>query len=91
MARRGRFTPGRTVFAFLDVLRAIRDGGHEIGHHGWVHENSCTLTPDQERIVIEKGLEALQKVAGVRPTGFRSPAWTKPLDRPAAARTWVQL
>jgi peptidoglycan-N-acetylglucosamine deacetylase len=69
------FTPGHTALAFPSILCAIRDAGHEIGHHGWVHENPCTLSPNQEREVIDRGLEALAKVAGVRPTGFRSPAW----------------
>lgn len=69
------FTPGHTALAFPDDVRRIRDGGHEIGHHGWVHENPCTLSPEEERVVLLRGLEALDKIAGVRPAGFRSPAW----------------
>ena len=53
----------------------IRAAGHEIGHHGWVHENPTMLTPEQERHVLERGLEALDRIAGVRPVGYRSPAW----------------
>ena len=53
----------------------IKAAGHEIGHHGWVHENPLTLTPEQEREVMEKGLDALDKIVKVRPIGYRSPAW----------------
>ena len=53
----------------------IRAAGHEIGHHGWVHQNLAMLTPAQERHVQERGLEALDRIAGVRPVGYRSPAW----------------
>lgn len=74
-ARGTFFTPGHTVLAFPDDVRRIRDEGHEIGHHGWVHENPCSLDPAEERIVLERGLDALEKVANVRPKGFRSPAW----------------
>ncbi len=69
------FVPGHTALAFPSTVEAIRDGGHEIGHHGWVHENPAKLTPDQERDVMRRGFDALEKVVGLRPTGYRSPAW----------------
>jgi peptidoglycan-N-acetylglucosamine deacetylase len=69
------FIPGHSALAFPEPTRIIRAAGHEIGHHGWVHENPATLTPEQERRVLERGLEALDRIAGVRPVGYRSPAW----------------
>jgi len=69
------FVPGHTARAYPDTVRAIKAGGHEIGHHGWVHENPASLPPDQERRILERGLEALDAVAGVRPIGYRSPGW----------------
>lgn len=69
------YIPGHTAFAFPDLVKQIRDGGHEIGHHGWVHENPATLDLAHETAVLEKGLEALHRTAGVRPIGYRSPAW----------------
>ena len=44
----------------------IRDRGHELGHHGWVHENPANFDLDGERDVFRKGLDALEQVAGVR-------------------------
>lgn len=38
------FIPGHTAYAFPDLVKQIRDAGHEIGHHGW-----CTKT---RRILI---------------------------------------
>lgn len=69
------FVPGHTALAFPSAVRAIAEAGHEIGHHGWVHENPVLLTPDEERSVLLRGFEALREVAGVRPVGYRSPAW----------------
>jgi peptidoglycan-N-acetylglucosamine deacetylase len=68
------FVPGHTALAYPDLVREIRDGGHEIGHHGWVHENPAELDLAGERAVFERGLEALDEAAGVRPVGHRSPA-----------------
>jgi peptidoglycan/xylan/chitin deacetylase (PgdA/CDA1 family) len=69
------FVPGHTALAYPESVKAIHAAGHEIGHHGWVHENPVGLKPDEERRVLEKGLEALNRVAGVRPIGYRSPGW----------------
>lgn len=69
------FVPGHTAYAFPDLVKRMRDEGHEIGHHGWVHENPAELDTDHEIAVLEKGLEALHRTAGVRPVGYRSPAW----------------
>ena len=69
------FIPGHSAVAFPEPTRMIRAAGHEIGHHGWVHENPAMLTPEQERQVLERGLEALDRIAGARPVGYRSPAW----------------
>jgi peptidoglycan-N-acetylglucosamine deacetylase len=67
--------PGHTVCAFPDLIRAIRDGGHEVGHHGWVHEDPAAFDRGGERRNLELGLEALA-IVKVRPTGYRSPAWS---------------
>ena len=67
--------PGHTAYAFPRLVATIRDRGHELAHHGWVHENPADFDEAGERRVLERGLEALQRVAGVRPTGYRSPAW----------------
>ena len=65
------YIPGHTALAYPDLVRRIRDEGHEIGHHGWVHE-AGTLDEAEERTVIERGLEALGSVAGITPVGHRT-------------------
>jgi peptidoglycan/xylan/chitin deacetylase (PgdA/CDA1 family) len=69
------FVTGHTAETYPDHLRAIVAAGHEVGHHGYLHENPVGLTLDEERRVLLRGLEALDRVAGVRPGGYRSPAW----------------
>src|SRR5712691_4260608 len=68
------FVPGHTAVAYPELVRRIRDAGHELGHHGWVHEPLSLLEPDRERELLERGLEELDRVAGVRPVGYRAPS-----------------
>jgi peptidoglycan/xylan/chitin deacetylase (PgdA/CDA1 family) len=67
--------PGHTAYAFPDLLKEIQAGGHEIVHHGWVHENPASFDRDGEKGVLERGLEAIDFAVGERPRGYRSPAW----------------
>ncbi len=70
------FVPGYSAERWPEAVRSIRDAGHEIGHHGYLHEGARSA-PDaatEERRLL-RGLEALDTVAGVRPIGYRAPMW----------------
>jgi peptidoglycan/xylan/chitin deacetylase (PgdA/CDA1 family) len=69
------FVPGYTAEQHPDAIAAIRDGGHEIAHHGYLHELLTGSGERAEREYLERGLAALDKVAGVRPAGYRAPWW----------------
>ena len=70
------FVPGHTAETYPEITRAIVAAGHEIGHHGYLHEDPLGLgSREREREVLLRGLDALDRVAGVRPVGYRSPAW----------------
>jgi peptidoglycan-N-acetylglucosamine deacetylase len=69
------FIPGWVAEQHPREARAIRDAGHEIGHHGYLHERADPAEPEAERAAFARGLQALQEVLEVRPVGFRSPGW----------------
>lgn len=69
------YVPGHTVDTFPEQCREIVARGHEIGHHGYLHESPADLEPAEERRVVERGLEAIERVTGERPSGYRSPGW----------------
>lgn len=69
------FIPGDTADRHPDETQAIVNAGHEIGHHGYLHEAPHLLNLEEERTMIERGLEALQRITGKRPRGYRSPSW----------------
>jgi peptidoglycan-N-acetylglucosamine deacetylase len=66
--------PGHTVDTFPEICKEVVAQGHEVAHHGYVHENPTPLTYEQEEKVMQMGLESLAKI-GVKPRGYRSPYW----------------
>jgi peptidoglycan/xylan/chitin deacetylase (PgdA/CDA1 family) len=74
-ARATFFTPGHTALAYPELMARIVAAGHEVAHHGWVHENPEELSREEEERVLVKGIEVLTDVCGTRPVGWRSPAW----------------
>ncbi|MGJ6126365.1 polysaccharide deacetylase [Mycolicibacterium sp. Y3] len=69
------FVPGHTAHRYPDAVRSIVAAGHEIAHHGYLHEQPTALTLEQENEALDRGLQALADVAGVRPVGYRAPMW----------------
>ncbi|WP_374157519.1 polysaccharide deacetylase [Mycobacterium sp. G7A2] len=69
------FVPGHTAHRYPAAVRRIVEAGHEIAHHGYLHEQPTALTLAQEIEALDRGLQALAEVAGVRPVGYRAPMW----------------
>jgi peptidoglycan/xylan/chitin deacetylase (PgdA/CDA1 family) len=77
------FIPGFTAESYPDVVRQIVDGGHEVAHHGYLHEPMQGIDAATEASYMDRGLEALEKVAGIRPVGYRAPWWELNWHSPA--------
>lgn len=69
------FVPGYTAERYPSVLERIVEAGHEVAHHGYLHEAVRGMDRDAESRMIDRGLDALDAVAGVRPVGYRAPMW----------------
>ncbi|MFI5614447.1 polysaccharide deacetylase [Amycolatopsis sp. NPDC051903] len=69
------FVPGHSIETFPDLTRAIVDAGHEVGAHGYSHENPIAMTREQETAILDRSIELIEKVAGRRPTGYVAPWW----------------
>ncbi|HXP20643.1 MAG TPA: polysaccharide deacetylase [Streptosporangiaceae bacterium] len=68
------YVPGHTADHHPVAVPAILAGGHEVGHHGYLHLASDGLDAAGQREELERGLSALDR-RGVRPVGYRSPGW----------------
>jgi peptidoglycan/xylan/chitin deacetylase (PgdA/CDA1 family) len=69
------FVPGYTAHRHPQMLRAVVAAGHEIGHHGYLHESLVGVDEQLEASYLDRGLAALEEVAGVVPVGYRAPNW----------------
>ena len=68
------FVPGYTAERNEDTVLEITRRGHEVGHHGYMHEPPATLEPEQEAEVLDRGIQILESITGQRPLGYRSPS-----------------
>ena len=69
------FVPGHSLETFPDQVRMIIDAGHEIGAHGYAHENPIALSDAQERAVLERSVELIDRITGRPPRGYVAPWW----------------
>jgi peptidoglycan/xylan/chitin deacetylase (PgdA/CDA1 family) len=68
------FIPGHTVDSYPDVVRRVHTDGHEIGNHGYAHEQFDKLNPDQVRDVVMRGNTAIEHITKKKTVGMRVPA-----------------
>jgi peptidoglycan-N-acetylglucosamine deacetylase len=68
------FLVGRKAEEHPDVVRAILDAGHAVGLHSYAHDRFFALRRERRvRADLERGIAALEKLTGTRPTLFRPP------------------
>ncbi|ABM56103.1 polysaccharide deacetylase family protein [Verminephrobacter eiseniae] len=61
------FVPGWTAEHHTGRVESILRHGHEVGHHGYLHEWVDPQDPAREEEIFLKGLQALQRTVGVKP------------------------
>jgi peptidoglycan/xylan/chitin deacetylase (PgdA/CDA1 family) len=69
------FVPGWVIERYPAAVETILKGGHELGHHGYLHHNPVDLSAAEEEDAIGRGIEAVVKASGKRPRGYRAPSW----------------
>lgn len=67
------FTPGKIAEKYPENIREIVKRGHEIGFHGYEHENLALLTRNEQKDIFKKGMEAIKSIIEEYPRGFRAP------------------
>ncbi|KAF8555836.1 carbohydrate esterase family 4 protein [Imleria badia] len=70
------FIPGHSLETFPKEMAAVRDAGHEIGLHGYSHENPTTMSLEQQRDVLDHTCKLLTDFNfGNPPKGSVAPWW----------------
>lgn len=70
------FIPGHSLESFPRDMAAVRDAGHEIGLHGYSHENPVDMSLEQQRDILDKTYRMLTDFChGKPPRGSVAPWW----------------
>ncbi|GAA7603930.1 peptidoglycan deacetylase [Helicobacter pylori] len=69
------FAPGHSIETFPEQMKMIVDAGHEVGAHGYSHENPIAMSAKQEEDVLLKSVELIKDLTGKTPTGYVAPWW----------------
>jgi peptidoglycan/xylan/chitin deacetylase (PgdA/CDA1 family) len=70
------FVPGWVAEQNTPMLDDILKRGHDVEHHGYLHEPPRTFKSDgEEEAALLKGIETLERLTGRRPRAYRSPFW----------------
>ncbi len=69
------FIPGHSIETFPREMRQVVERGHEIGLHGYTHENPLAMSPAQEIDVLDHCIDLIVGLSGRRPVGYAAPWW----------------
>jgi peptidoglycan/xylan/chitin deacetylase (PgdA/CDA1 family) len=68
------FIPGHTIDTYPQVCERVVAGGHEVGYHGYCHEAPSSRRDEaDERAILEKSIDRIERLSGQAPTGHRVP------------------
>jgi peptidoglycan/xylan/chitin deacetylase (PgdA/CDA1 family) len=69
------YVPAVAALLYPEEQRALVAEGHEIGIHGWIHELNSVLPYENERELMLRSADTLEKITGKRAVGMRTPSW----------------
>ena len=69
------FIPGHSIETFPTQMKDVARRGHEVGVHGYSHENPIAMTREQETAVLDRSIALITDMTGRRPTGYVAPWW----------------
>lgn len=69
------YVPAVTALLYPVEQRRIVAEGHEVALHGWIHERNSVLAEADERDLMLRASDTLERVVGQRPVGIRTPSW----------------
>ncbi|MHB1500529.1 MAG: polysaccharide deacetylase family protein [Candidatus Dormibacteria bacterium] len=69
------FVPGHSIETFPEQVAQVVAAGHEVGAHGYSHENPISMTREQEESVLSRCVNLIERVTGASPRGYVAPWW----------------
>ncbi len=69
------FIPAWCIERYPKMVELILKDGHEIAHHGYLHEHPNELSAEEEAYWFKRSIEVIEKYTGQRPRGWRAPMY----------------
>lgn len=69
------YIPAWCIEQYPDTVDAIVKGGHEVGHHGYLHEHPNERPIEEERYWLQRSIDVIERHTGKRPRGYRAPLY----------------
>jgi peptidoglycan/xylan/chitin deacetylase (PgdA/CDA1 family) len=69
------FVPAWCIEQYPHAIEAMLAGGHEVAHHGYIHENPRDGTREEQHYWLRRGIEVIERITGKRPRGWRAPLY----------------
>jgi len=69
------FVPGWIAERYPQMVAELDRDGHEVAHHGYLHEWLDGKSKLEEEEILKRGIDAIAQVLGKSPVGYRAPAW----------------
>jgi len=69
------YIPAWCMETYPQVVETILKGGHEIGHHGYLHENPVHQSREEQADWMDRAIAVIESMTGQRPRGFRAPLY----------------
>lgn len=66
------FTNARTAEEFPEAIKEMIKRGHEVAAHSYFMEDLSNIKREDEEAALKKTMVALEKISGVKPTGWLS-------------------
>lgn len=67
------FVPAWCIEQYPRSVEPILESGHELAHHGYLHENPMDQTRQGEAHWLERAADVIERFSGKRPVGWRGP------------------
>ena len=67
------FVPAWCIEEHPAAVERMLEGGHEIAHHGYMHELPNTFTKEREAYWTQRSTDIIERVTGKKPAGYRAP------------------
>ena len=90
-ARATFFVLGITARRYPELVHQIAAGGHELASHGFEHRRVYDGGAEDLRSDLQRSIELIGELAGVRPLGYRAPAFSINRTTPWAYEVLAEL